>query len=644
MFKRKRRSSKNLEIFPEDIFLDSSNLPNFDINQFEGRIEKPIPLKNIVVAGSIFIIIAVLYVYQIFNVQILRGAEFNKIAENNHLDHGLIFAERGAIMDRYGKLLAWNKIDDNQQEFSLRSYRENPGTHNLLGYVKYPQKDKSGFYYNTELKGADGVEKYYNSDLVGQNGLKIVETDVHGNIYPGSLIKPMVKGTDMILTIDADLQEAFYSAMKDIAGRSGFKGGAGVIMDVNTGEVLASISFPEYDSNVMTDGKDGEKINSYLNNGSNPFLDRVSEGLYTPGSILKPIFAMGALNEKIITPDKQIESTGSLKVPNPYKPGEFTVFKDWKANGWTDMKHAIAVSSDVYFYEIGGGFPGQRGLGIERIEKYARMFGLGAPIADNYFTGKAGVIPNQEWKKNNFNGDIWRLGDTYNTAIGQYGFQITPIQAVRAVCVIANGGYLIKPTLTMASTTSESLVQGGQKDGGTLSAMGLENQKTVANKVGIDDSSNFQIARDGMRLTVTDGTMKALDVPYVKFAGKTGTAQLGTLKKYINSWATGFWPAEKPKYAFAIMLEQGPSDAKYGSTAVMRLLLDWMNVYAREYVYDSASALPKIEDTVNSEATTSATSSVSSTIDVLNKNKNTVKDTIGSSTANLIEIEKPISQ
>ena len=631
IFKRKSKSTKNLEIDPEDIFLDSSNLPKFDVDQFEGRIEKPIPLRNIVIVGIMFAILGVVYIYQIVNVQVVKGKDFRAIAENNHLNQSLIFAERGAIMDRYGRLLAWNKIDENQDDFSLRSYRENAGTHNLLGYVKYPQKDKSGFYYNTDLKGADGVEKYFNTGLTGQNGIKIVETDVHGKTYPGSLVKPMIKGSDLILTIDTNLQEAFYSSIKDIAGRSGFRGGAGVIMDVNTGEVVSSVSFPEYDSNVMTDGQNVDKINSYLTNETNPFLDRVSDGQYTPGSIIKPIFALGALNEGIISPDKQIESTGQLKVPNPYRPGEFTIFKDWKVNGWTDMRRAIAVSSDIYFYEIGGGFPGQTGLGIDRLDKYAEMFGLGSAIKDNYFNGKAGVIPTQDWKKKNFNGDIWRLGDTYNTAIGQYGFQVTPIQEVRAVCAIANNGYLINPVLTMASTTSEYVPQGVSRDFGMLNIFGLMDQRTMDNKIDIKSPSYFNVVKDGMRLTVTDGTMKALYVPYVKVAGKTGTAQLGTLKKYINSWAVGFWPSDKPRYAFAVILERGPADAQYGSSAVMRLVLDWMNIYAREYISDYGQ--PQIVEKETTSSTTNTTNS--------NTSNNVKINTITGATSSLIEIERP---
>lgn len=627
---RRRRSSKNAEIFPEDIFLDSSNLPHFDDNQFEGRIEKAIPLRNIIVVGLFFGIVGIVYLYQIFNLQIIKGEEYKKIAENNHLNHALIFSERGAIIDRYGRLLAWNAVSEDQNDFSLRTYREKAGSHNIVGYVKYPKKDKSGYYYNTELTGSDGIEKYYNNLLLGQNGVKIIETDVHGNTYPGSLIKPMIKGQDLILTIDTDLQEAMYASIKEIAGRSGFKGGAGIIMDVNTGEILASVSFPEFDSNIMTDGKNVEKIESYFKNEANPFLDRVSGGLYTPGSIIKPFFALAALNEGIISPNKKIESTGELKVPNPYKPGEYTVFKDWKAHGFTDMKEAIAVSSDVYFYQIGGGFPGQKGLGIDRLDKYARMFGFGSSLKNSFFSGKAGIIPNQDWKKKNFNGDIWRLGDTYNTAIGQYGFQITPIQAVRAVAALANNGYLIEPQLIIASTTSEYIPQGGEKSIAALKQFGLQDQKSVNNKIDIDNVENFRIIRDGMRMTVTNGTMQVLNVPYVKVAGKTGTAQLGALKKYINSWAVGFWPSEKPKYAFAIMLEKGPKDAKYGGTAVFSLFLEWMNIYAKQYISDTARVKNNenqndgglgVSSTSSAMGSNSANGLSSSTLELINRAK-----------------------
>lgn len=576
IFRRSRKIHSLKDIDPDEIFLDSSNLPKFNIDQFEGHIERPITRKTILTTGVCFALISLLFGYRLWHIQVIEGGAFKTISENNTLHHSLVFAERGAITDRTGKLLAWNAIDPTQTEYSLRSYIEEPGLHHLLGYVKYPKKDKAGFYYDTTYSGADGLEKYYDSILTGQDGLKITETDAFGKPLSDNynVIRPAKKGDAIALSIDEAAQKALYDQVKDVAGRSGFHGGAGVIMDIHTGEVIASVSYPEYDSNVMTNGKDVATINGYLHNPNNPFLDRVADGLYTPGSIIKPIFAFGALAEGIISPDKQIESTGKLKVPNPYKPGEFSIFKDWRVNGWTDMRKAIAVSSDVYFYQIGGGFPGQKGLGIDNIDKYARLFGYGESIQNNFLSGKKGVIPTPTWKAANFNGDIWRLGDTYNTAIGQYGFQVTMVQVARAVSALANSGTLPTPTY-LSTDTQTSLLQRG-----IVPPIAHE-------RVAVDDphaDSWYQIIREGMRETVTEGTMQQLNVPYVKVAGKTGTAQLGVSKKSINSWATGFFPYDNPKYAFVVMLESGPSTALFGATAAFKAWLEWVNIYEPQYL------------------------------------------------------------
>jgi penicillin-binding protein 2 len=302
---------------------------------------------------------------------------------------------------------------------------------------------------------------------------------------------------------------------------------------------------------------------------------------------VKPMLAFAALSEGIITPEKQIESTGQLKVPNPYKPGEFTIFKDWKAHGFTDMRESIAVSSDVYFYEIGGGFPGQKGLGIDNIDKYSRMFGFGDSLDGNFFSGNKGVIPTPDWKKKNFDGDIWRLGDTYNTAIGQYGFQISPIQAVRAIATLANGGTLLTPTLLSEKTKQELLARSESSAADSdISPSEYTAIHAQNSKIPVGQQSWYDVVREGMRQTVASsyGTMKGLNLPFVKVAGKSGTAQLGVAKKQINSWAVGFFPSDAPRYAFAVLLERGPSDATEGGTAAMVLWLNWMNVYAQSYL------------------------------------------------------------
>jgi penicillin-binding protein 2 len=587
IFRRSKNIRRNVEIDPDEIFIDSSNLPDFDTDQFEGQIEKPISKNSIRITGFIFLSIAIFFTYKIATLQIVSGEIYKNISENNRLHHSLLFAERGAITDREGKLIAWNEIDPTQGDFSLRSYAPDAGIHNLVGYVKYPKKDKFGFYYNTEFSGADGVEKFFNDLLSGENGLKITETDALGKTLSESVVRPPRKGDNISLSVHLGAQKAMYDSIAEIARRSGFQGGAGIVMDVKTGEVLVSVSNPEYDSNVLTSGKDVEKINGYLQNKNNPFLDRVSSGLYTPGSILKPIFALAALVEGVITPEKQIESTGELRVPNPYRPGEFTIFKDWKVHGYTDMREAIAVSSDVYFYQVGGGFPGQKGLGIDNIDKYSLMFGFGDTLEGTFFSGKRGVIPTPEWKKINFNGDIWRVGDTYNTAIGQYGFQVTPIQAVRATAALANSGTLVTPTLISEKTKKELLEKKNTPEG--ISEAEYRAIYTESKKIPINQEAYYRVVREGMRQTITDGTMKQLNVPYVKVAGKSGTAQLGISKKQINSWAVGFFPFESPRYAFAVLLERGPHTATEGGTAAMALWLDWMNIYASEYLSSDES-------------------------------------------------------
>ncbi len=582
IFRRSKNIRRHTEIDPDEIFIDSSNLPDFDTDQFEGQIERPISKNSIRIAGTIFLCIALFFTYKIATLQVVSGDKYRNISENNRLHHSLLFAERGAITDREGKLVAWNEIDPVQSDFSLRSYAPDAGIHNLVGYVKYPKKDKFGFYYNTEFSGADGVEKFFNDLLSGDNGLKITETDALGKTLSESVVRPPKKGDNISLSVHLGAQKAMYDSIAEIARRSGFIGGAGIVMDIKNGEVLVSVSNPEYDSNVLTDGKDVERINGYLQNKNNPFLDRVSSGLYTPGSILKPIFALAALVEGVITPEKQIESTGELKVPNPYRPGEFTVFKDWKAHGYTDMREAIAVSSDVYFYQIGGGFPGQKGLGIDNIDKYSLMFGFGDTLDGTFFSGKKGVIPTPEWKKLNFDGDIWRVGDTYNTAIGQYGFQVTPIQAVRATAALANSGTLLTPTLVSEKTKKELLNKGNGEEG--ITEAEYRAIHTESKKIPVTQEAYYRVVREGMRQTVTEGSMRQLNVPYVKVAGKSGTAQLGVAKKQINSWAVGFFPSDAPKYAFAVLLERGPNTATEGGTAAMALWLDWMNVYASEYL------------------------------------------------------------
>jgi penicillin-binding protein 2 len=563
-FKRRKRyrslSNQYLkgEIDPDEILIDAKNLPEYDIERLEGKLERPISKRTLLFIGMFFSLVLLVYAGKAFALQVKDGTYYVAKSENNRLKETSIIADRGVITDRNGKLLAWNVPNDGG-DFALRKYIEQSGFGILLGYLSYPQKDASGNYFQNHFIGKDGLEETFNDKLAGVNGLKITETDARGKIESESTLEPPQNGEPLKLSIDARVQAEMYKDIQQLADKVNFVGGSGVIMDIKTGELIALTSYPEFESQVLTDGKDKAAIAGYATNPRNPYLDRPISGLYSPGSIVKPIVAIGALTEKVIDPNKQILSTGSISIPNPYDPSKPSIFKDWRAQGYVDMRHAIAVSSDVYFYEVGGGFQDQKGLGISNIEKYFRLFGLGSETGIDLGSEEIGTIPNPAWKAENFDGDPWRVGDTYHTAIGQYGVQVTPIQMVRAIASIANNGTLISPTILERDTPA------------------------TGTKLPIDPN-NFQIVREGMRLGAQIGTAAALNIPEVEVAGKTGTAQLGVSKSTVNSWVTGFFPYQNPRYAFLVQMEKGPAGNLYGASLVMYEMLKWMAQNTPEYL------------------------------------------------------------
>jgi penicillin-binding protein 2 len=228
------------------------------------------------------------------------------------------------------------------------------------------------------------------------------------------------------------------------------------------------------------------------------------------------------------------------------------------------MRRAIAVSSDVYFYEIGGGFQGQAGLGIDKIGEYLKMFGISQKTGIDLPGEVAGTIPSPAWKAENFPNDpSWRIGDTYHTSIGQYGTQVTPIQMVRADAAIANYGTLLVPHVV----TNSDLTKGD-----TPITLNIP-------------KSYFDVVHEGMRAGVTDqGTAAALDIPAVKIAGKTGTAQIGAHNEYVNSWVSGFFPYDNPRYAFVIAMERAPAGTLVGAPYVGLQLFQWMAANTPEYL------------------------------------------------------------
>lgn len=563
---RKRRLQRVHEIAPEEIFLDSSNLPDHDTYRFEGRVERPVSRRAIFGVGIVFACIALTFGGRAFSLQVAHGATYADISINNTLRRSIIFASRGIIYDRTGKELAWNAPQPGESSatsstYALRQYSPLPGLSLLIGFVSYPKQDRSGAWWQENYTGVSGVESTFNSILDGTNGDTMIETDAHGHIQRQDLVTPPEDGQNLTLSIDADVTSKLYELLSQHARDEGFQGGAAVIMNVQTGEILAITSFPEYDHSAFQNG-DPASISAAAQDPRSPLLNRAIGGLYAPGSIVKPIFAAGALDSGIISPDKIIVSTGAISIPNPYDPSHPSLFHDWTVHGPIDMRTALAVSSDEYFYTIGGGYGGQQGLGISGLDKYAQMLGLGTTTGIQLSGEKGGVIPTPAWKARVFGVDQpWLLGDTYHTAIGQYGFQVTPIQAVRYISAIANGGKLLHPQLVASSTPEFT-------------------------QLPISDA-NLEIVREGMHMAVTskrsDATVKFFNIPGIELAAKTGTAQIGAHNEWMNSWSVGFWPASHPKYAYAVVLEHAPAGTASGAAPGMLPFFEWLIANHPEY-------------------------------------------------------------
>lgn len=544
----------------EEVLLDASNIPEFNVGRMEGKRELPITRRSITTIWIIFLLIAAIFFYQIFSLQVVQGSEFKAIAETNRVDRAVIIAERGVVYDRNGELIVWNEADDSDEyDFPIRAYTDRLGLGQVLGYVSYPKRDSRGFFFRTDYIGRSGVESAFDGHLKGENGSRIVEVDALSEIVSDFAIEPPTSGKDLHLSIDAELSEAMYNIIATSTTQAGFRSGAGAIMDIETGELIALTSYPSYDPEVMADGDDVEQITAYNNDERLPFLNKVIGGAYTPGSVVKPFVAYAALEEKIISPNKIIVSDGEIVVPNPYNPSKPSIFRDWRAHGQMTMEEAIAFSSNVYFYIIGGGFGDQQGIGITKMAENFHRFGLGTTTGVNLAQEQAGVVPDPQWKREVFDDD-WRLGDTYFTAIGQFGFLTTPIQMLRAYAALANGGTLLTPHVAKGEVSE-----------------------------GIDIGLNqdyLDIIHAGMRKTVNynGGTARALQRSDVAIAAKSGTAEVGAGNAYVNSWAAGFWPYEEPKYAFVMMMDKAPRSNALGATRIMGDVVEWMSVNRPEYL------------------------------------------------------------
>lgn len=605
-------------IEPEEIFMDSFNPLGFSSELMEGKIEKPLRKYPFLILSCFFLLIFLIFLFRLFNLEIIKGNYYFNIAEGNRLYSLPIISSRGIMYDRSMRPLVSNErsfslvfrrnafngdnkdlsnligrlsefLDKSEEEIIGLGLSENsnsrpvvlkenltadkilkfesvkksfPGVFleenytrkyfdlslsHIMGYIGSVTGNdiiKNPNYYFHDTIGKTGLEFVYEKELRGKPGEKIKELGNQENTRERVVNQP-VPGENLVLSIDKNLQEMAHSAMSRSLNANNKEKGAIVIQNPQNGQILALISHPAYDNNIFSGSIKKSDFEKITKNKNKPLFNRAISGEYPPGSTIKPVLAAAAIEENIIDPKKKIYDSGSISVPDPYRPGEKSIFLDWKPHGWIDMLDAIAYSANVYFYTIGGGYGDIKGLGVERIKKYESLFGLGSALGIDLPGEKTGLLPDPLWKNSakQYQSDpFWRIGDTYHISIGQGDMTATPLQINSAVSALANGGVIFRPYIVMGMT--DQLKR-------KIKEIGPE----ILRKDFLS-SDSINTAKEGMRKAVTMGSARALgDLP-VASAGKTGTAQTG-VPGQSHAWFTGFAPYENPEIAITVIVEDG---------------------------------------------------------------------------------------
>ncbi|MBF0569862.1 MAG: penicillin-binding protein 2 [Candidatus Omnitrophica bacterium] len=435
--------------------------------------------------------------------------------------------------------------------------RENPyaeaGAH-VIGYVGKPDPDRvrkiTEYGYSAEeMIGYSGIEEFYNDLLRGNAGGREIEVNSLGQQMRVLSVSEPSKGSDVQLTIDMRIQKAAYNALD---GRRG----AAVVLDPDTGEILALVSSPAFDPNAFLDRDDRSRVAGYLQNADSPLLNRASSAAFPPGSVFKIPVSFGGLEER------KIKLTTTFDCPGYFALGA-RVFRSPHTWGVQDMTEAMGHSANEYFFHIG------LMLGPEKISRYARLMGLGEKTGVDLPYETRGRIPSLSSRLR------WFKGDTANMSIGQGDVLATPLQLVRMIAVFANNGYLVRPHLLKA-------VAGQEICGDT----------SVAGRVGLFGSKakDFQCLRSVTHISfrndvwqamrrilyapvkMESGTAHVLDMPGFDTFGKTGTAQAGS-GHMDHAWFTGVTITAKRRIAYAVLLENGGGSAN-ACAVVKQMLLD----------------------------------------------------------------------
>lgn len=525
----------------------------------------------------------------------------------------------------------------------LRDYPTGSLTASIIGFLgPIPASEDAyyrslGFVANRDKVGYAGVELYFQDVLAGRNGLRTVEWDVAGQILRDlAPPQPPVPGNNIVLTIDTRLQQAAEAILIDeieswnrYFGEIRMTSGAVIAMNPKTGEILAMISYPSYENNRMARFIPAYYYEQLLKDPRNPLLNLAVGGELPAGSVFKLVTATGVLNERVVTPEQVIETPGKIVVTEKYyanDPGRGREFVDWVYKnglnpagfGALDFVHAVANSSNVYFYKVGGGYQDEvnPGLGICRLGTYARALGYGE-LPDGYgglppgyrtpevelWDAADGLIPDPRWKRIN-QGESWSTGDTYIVSVGQGYVLATPLQVLISAATIANDGKLMAPTILYEivdgegnvirpftprlrwDLTVDPLIE-VYEENSIRGCRPTGEWKTVEPWV-------FDKVQEGMRLAVLEGTLaKEFRNVGVAVAGKTGTAEY--CDEYAraknrcdygvwpsHAWTVAYAPYNDPEIAVVAFVYNGEEGASVAAPIVRRVIEAYFELKAAD--------------------------------------------------------------
>jgi penicillin-binding protein 2 len=437
-----------------------------------------------------------------------------------------------------------------------RVYPEGPLAAHVLGYTRRVEpelgEDETFNYLEPEMKGAAGIEKRYDHALRGAPGEKIIAVDVSGYNYrfalPGLAGKlgqrEPVSGRDVLLTLEPRIQRLAEHALEGVSG-------AVVVLDPNNGDVLALASKPGFDPNELTGVVSAQTWQALNLNPDKPLFNRALSGAFAPGSIFKPVVAMAALDLGRASPNT------TYTCPGHYLLGKarFNCWENLAGHGAQDLHGALMYSCNVYFFNLG------LHCGPEVIHERSLEMGLGARTGIDLDGEVAGLIPDDAWKRRERKSEGgWRDGDTCNMAIGQGAVLVTPLQMANVTAALANGGKVWQPHLVL----------------GLRDELGVW-QRTPPKLARVVpwNPAHLKLVRESMRdvINAPTGTGRHAKVPGVIVAGKTGTAEVGRKGEgHKNTWMIAFAPYDAPRYAVAMLVEEGVSGGATVAPLLQKLL------------------------------------------------------------------------